>query len=172
MATFNESVIASLALLVAAQGNLAPRGEVSISESFHVCIGASPGLRAVSRIGIDAVEGEVRGAKGASFHFMFSSNPNLPDGMNIVQGRNGYVIPPLSYDLTFIAESNGSLGIGSQGTSIGDGYEKLYAFLVDMQVPGATVKRKVFLQMWSSEDKRDVDFLKRSSASIRRCRNR
>lgn len=156
-------------LLLLISGNVLAQKAIVLSKVFQVCAKHQPGLTVDAKQGIDAVEGRVYDGSGA-FDFMISTNPNLPAAMNITRGRNGYILPELSSEIKFIAESTGPLGLGSTGRPIGYGTERLYAFNGGtFKTPIGPVQRKIFVQLWSDEHYRNVVLLQTVGDSLYRC---
>lgn len=141
---------------------------VLLSRVFGVCISPAAGLQVNTRQGIDAVEGTVSG-HSAVVEFMLGTSPNLPTAMKVAKTRNGYVLPPLSNDLTLIAESTGALGLGSNGEPTGYGVEQLYAFNAERATPEGPYRYVAFLQIWSSEAAKNVALLKEIGSHLHRC---
>lgn len=136
----------------------------------QVCVEGVPGLTDDAKMGIDAVEGWIR-SKTGRVDFMISRNPNIPAAMNIARDRSGYVLPKLSGDVTFVAESKGALGIGATGQPIGHGTERLYAFVMrTVDFPDGPVRDTVFIQLWSNDHQKNVELLKKVGDGLRRCK--
>jgi hypothetical protein len=141
---------------------------VPLSGMFGVCISPAAGLHVNAMQGIDAIEGTVSG-RSAVVEFMLGTSPNLPAAMKVTKTRNGYVLPPLSEDLTLIAESSGALGPGSNGKPTGYGVERLYAFNAERMTPEGPYRYVAFLQIWSSKAARNVALLKEVGDHLHRC---
>jgi hypothetical protein len=155
-------------LVLIASGAFA-QDKLVLSKVFQVCARHTSGLTIDSRQGIDAVEGRIA-SNGASIEFMISANPNLPAAMNIKQDKNGYVLPTLSADVAFIAESTGALGLGATGRPAGYGTERLYAFSKGtLDTPVGPIQHRIFVQLWSDKNRRNVELLKRVGGSLYRC---
>lgn len=154
--------------LLAASGAYA-QDTITLSKVLQVCVQSASGLTAHPRQGIDAVEGKIVGG-GGIIDFMISTNPNLPAGMNIKKDRSGLVLPELSGETTFIAESIGPLGLGATGQPIGYGTERLYAFTKEMiEAPVGPKPHRIFIQLWSDSHRRNTDLLKKVGDSLYRC---
>jgi hypothetical protein len=161
--------LTSVVLVLTASGAFAGE-KIVLSKVFQVCARSISGLTVDSKQGIDAVEGQAMG-NGAIIEFMISTNPNLPAGMNIKQDKNGYILPKLSADVAFIAESTGPLGLGATGHPTGYGTERLYAFSNGvLDTPIGPIQRRIFVQLWSDKRRRNVELLKKVGDSLYRCR--
>lgn len=160
---------ACMATLLAASGACA-HDTIVLSEVFQVCARNTSGLTVDSKQGIDAVEGRIAGG-GEVVDFMISTNPNLPAGMHIEKSKGGWVLPPLSDEIVFIAESTGALGIGATGQSIGYGTEHLYAFVKEIkETPLGPRPRRIFVQIWSGNRRQNIDLLRKAGGALYRCR--
>jgi hypothetical protein len=142
----------------------------SVPESgiYGVCASHASGLSVSAKYGIDGVDGTVT-AGAAAANFSFGTSPNLPEAMGVKKGKYGYVLPPISDDLTFIAESRGALEVGYKGAPIGYGVERLYAFNALQVTPNGPVKHVVYLQIRAEEREKDIELLKRFAANLYRC---
>lgn len=156
--------------LVALTGSTAfAQDTVVLSKVLQVCIRGVVGLTADPKQGIDAVEGQIAG-RGGVIAFMISSNPNLPSAMKIKRGKNGYILPPLSDDISFIAESAGPLGLGSTGRPIGYGTERLYAFNKGaLATPIGPIQDRIFVQLWSDGHHKNDSLVKTVGDALFRC---
>ncbi|WP_430389349.1 hypothetical protein [Dyella sp. 20L07] len=161
-------LLACAVVLLVASGAYA-QDTITLSKVLQVCVRSASGLTAHPKQGIDAVEGKIVGG-GGTVDFLISTNPNLPAGMNIKKGRGGLVLPELSGEATFIAESTGPLGLGATGQPIGYGTERLYAFTKEMmETPIGPRPHRIFIQLWSDSHRRNTDLLKKVGDSLYRC---
>jgi len=127
-----------------------------------------PGVVVSPHIGIDAVEGRISGHDGI-IDFMISRHPNLPDAMNLRPDKTSVISRQLSDDLRFIAESDGSLGMGARGP-LPVGAERLYAFnRGTIDTPAGPIQDQIFVQLWSNHHERNVHLLKKVGDTLYRC---
>lgn len=82
--------------------------------------------------------------------------------MKVARDRNGYVLPKLSRDVAFMAESKGPFGLGATVRPGDQGAELLYGFVMRIvDFPDGPVRDTVFIQLWSDDQQKNVDLLKR-----------
>ena len=140
-----------------------------VSRIFQVCAVGIPGLSVKAVRGIDAVEGRIT-ANGSAVGFMIGYNPNLPANMPVTRTKDGLQLPKLSDAITFVAESNGPLGVGANGLPSGYGMERLYAYRAGViETRAEPVDEVVFIQLWSDVRRRNMDLLRRVGQSLKRC---
>ena len=144
--------------------------DLILSGDFQICIARSHGLVVTPRRGIDAIDGKISGM-GGKIDFMISGNPNLPSAMGLKPDKFSNISRHLSTNLRFIAESIGPLHMGINGHPIGYGVERLYAFNMEIiDTPTGPLQDQIFVQLWSDNDRRNVQLLRRVGESLYRCR--